>query len=485
MAQLPSNSVYGYALDFAHIAADTQYTKAATDDVIVKTMMAKQKMQADQQYQERLNQYMSAQEQADAAQSAAGESPANEDVNTQPLENTPQGDPMARQMAVLQRQTKQAEVNQKLAQRYGMDDKPFREVVEKNNTEMGKLVLELQKENVRKQQQATQSLGAVDDSDGLKEAMSLVKDIDPRLGKQLEQKLPKDQDGNLVWNDQAKKIIAPVYSQFITGYQQGELKAKGIDQELRAQNIERESARDKETVRYHDQEIAVRRAGIAAANARQEKTLSAAGLRVDTKVLGDGAKQVETISKDYQYPQYQHSNDVATGIEAKLIDPKQGYEAVTTANARQLVEQFKLSSDNYRRQGGGKYTEQQINKMNSTLDKLEKYTTTIGEGDKLLAKDVMLSTSRAIKDLYNDQAVNVAKKELRAADILKRKGQDPTLIDYNAISDIPKLERAGVAKTVTVDGKKYVAFGKNKEDIFELPSAPERPKVVTVEGGSE
>ena len=346
---------------------------------------------------------------------------------------------------------------------------------------------EKQYAEVQKQLQQKANIAAgVNDQESLNNASAAIgQQFGPQAKAKFDAAFMDPTAGIPVYNAAAQKKLNTMSTQFTDA-------SKQASEKLALMQYQRQIAEDKQRVKHQTAQekhatqeeslqregLAVRRSAISAANTRQDKALEAAGLRVDTKVLGDFSKQVEGVSKQYKLPEFQHSNDVASRVETLLKDPAQGYEAVTTANARQLVEQFRLSADNYQRLVGSKYGDVQINKMNSTLDKLEKFTMTIGEGDKLLAKDVMLSTTKAIKDLYIDQNIAAAKKELRLADTLKRRGQDPTLITYNA--DIPALEKAGMAKKVTIDGKQFLAFGPNKEDIYAMPAAPER-KVIPVE----
>jgi hypothetical protein len=219
-----------------------------------------------------------------------------------------------------------------------------------------------------------------------------------------------------------------------------------------------------------------------------------AGMGMDYKLLKDTQSQVDKIASDYKIRDYQKGVEVADTAVAKLTDPKRGFADVSPPEARTLADQFKLMIDNYRSRTGGKYQEAELAHMNGLLQRLDKFTESIGRGDMILAKDTMLQTAQQMQKLYTDRASDLAKEELTRAKNLRARGTDSTLLTLHA--DVDDLERRGVVKKVQSEGKDYVLFPKpgalNKKkrtaedfDAVEMPSRPDeskRPYPVFIEG---
>ena len=116
-----------------------------------------------------------------------------------------------------------------------------------------------------------------------------------------------------------------------------------------------------------------------------------------------------------------------------------------------MADQFKLEIDNFRSRSGGKFQETELGKMNGMLQRVEKFATTIGEGDKILAKDVMLQTTREMKQLAADRHSDLLKIELHRAAVYKDKmGQDPTTLTLHG--DVDMVVKTGKDKKIKVDG---------------------------------
>jgi hypothetical protein len=292
-------------------------------------------------------------------------------------------------------------------------------------------------------------------------------------------KLPHDDAGNLLWNERAKMAIAPYVSQYTT------MADRSRDQHN--QNVlEHTIAADAERTRHDKalelkaaQDVALRREGLEI----RKKVMEAGGFDKVIKVTNQDQAVLNKTATNYKIIDYQKGNEVASRVESALLDPAKGYESISSPNARVLVEQGKLMMDNYRSRTGGKYQDQQVGRMNSLLGRAEEYIDSIGEGDKLLAKDVMLQLSREMKTMYADRNSDLLKDELRVAEKTNMKGGNAALLSLKG--DINAAVDSGKAKKVTLDGKDYIAFGKNKEDIFEVPTMPERFKNMGMFGATE
>jgi hypothetical protein len=296
---------------------------------------------------------------------------------------------------------------------------------------------------------------------------------------EVDAKLPHDEAGNPLWNERAKMAIAPYVSQYT------DMAAKNT-QMHNATMAEHQFRADQERAR-HDraiehkaaQDVALRQQGLEL----RKSVIEASGLKNVVGITQKDQSALDKNANNYKIIDYQKGNEVASRVESALLDPKKGYESISAPNARVLVEQSKLMMDNYRARTGGKYQDQQVGRMNSLLGRAEKYIDTIGEGDKLLAKDVMLQMARELKKMYADRNADLLKDELRVAEKTNQKGGNAALLSLKG--DVNAAVESGKAKKVTVNGKDYIAFGKNKEDIFEVPTMPERFKNMGMFGATE
>lgn len=384
----------------------------------------------------------------------------------------------------LQAQQKMATANLQLAQKYGKDPKPYLTALENANTQIRELAKDATKEQAEKAQQTAQILRDVNSPYALGAALEHIASVfGAKKAQDVASKLPHDADGNLVWNEKAKAALAPYVAQYTTMHESGVQahNAATLDHQVRA-DAERER-NDRAQNALRASEIAVRREGIAAADKRHAATIEAMGGKETYRITKDDQTAISKLSNTYKIVDYQKGNEVASRVEANLLDPKSGYEAVSAPNARTLVEQGKLMMDNYRSRTGGKYQDVQVGRMNSLLGRAEKYIDTIGEGDKLLAKDVMLQLAREMKTMYADRNVDLLKDELSIASKTNRKGGDAGVLTLKG--NLDAAVEAGRAKKVVVGGKEYVAFGKGKDDIYQLPISPERSKFFVVQETTE
>lgn len=461
-------------------------TQAQTEDIQQQTQQRIQQILMNKKQMEAFDRSQAADEayRQDQIKMATMGDPAANDLTTKSVGATEDGSSSMydKSLKSLQSQQKMATTNIQLAQKYGKDPKPYLTALENANTQMRELAKDATKDQAEKAQQTAQILRDVNSPAGLGAALEhIASAFGEKKAQDVASKLPHDADGNLVWNEKAKAALAPFAAQYTTMHESGiqAHNAASLDHQVRAD--EERARNDKANNVLKAQEIAVRREGISHADSRHKDTIDAMGGKETYKVTKDDQNAIYKLSNTYKIVDYQKGNEVASGVESKLLDPKQGYEAISAPNARTLVEQGKLMMDNYRARTGGKYTDQQVGRMNSLLGRAEKYIDTIGEGDKLLAKDVMLQLSREMKTMYADRNVDLLKDELSIASKTNRKGGDAGVLTLKG--NLDSAVEAGRAKKVTYNGKDYVAFGKKPEDIYEIPSSPERSKFFVVPSG--
>jgi hypothetical protein len=391
----------------------------------------------------------------------------------------------------LNTERKELVANIELAKRYpgAVDTKPFIERLNHLDT----TIREVSKDNYAEQSKKAKDIANMMRDVNSAESLRATRDaIASTYGKgaafDFDRKMPHDpQTGELMWNAAAKTALAPYISKATT------MAEKNTQEHNAATLAETHAAhqetinRDRENAHFHDQEIAVRRAGIAAANKRHEDTLKAAGLKYDSSLVKGTQADLNKLATESKIVDFKAAADFAAGIESKLTDPKQGFISVTPEDSRQLVEQAKRMQQNFRAYGGtGKISDKHFSDMNSFLEKFEKSLQTIGTGDPILAKDQMLGLTSTMKNVYMDRNAELVKQELQRKKILADRGNNPEWVVGRG--DIDALKESGRAAEVVVNDKRYLAIvppGKTKKDLtksdlFEIPQAPKIPAFLEV-----
>lgn len=417
--------------------------------------------------------------------------PTRANPNTQSISDTADANliPEEKVLRDLRSEKDKANRDLLLAQAYNLDTRPVVTRLDSLDTNIREATKDAAKRRGEMAQQTAQILRDVNSTPGLMSALdSIATNFGVEAARAVNAKLPHDGKGFPIWNDTAKQMLAPYASQFTTMHEKAM-------QDYRKAEVQHQADTLAETQRRHREEAHEADVRAAQAVAAEKGRMARAQMVMDRmggagyKVTKDSIDQVDKLAKEYRIRDYRKSVEVADSISSKLTDPARGYAEVNPANARALVDQFKLMIDNYRARTGGRYQEAEISRMNGLLQRLDKFTEKIGEGDALLAKDVMLQTTKQMQQLYTDRATDLAKEELQRAQILKKRGGDPTVLPLQTnpgqAADLQDLERRGAAKRVTADGKDYVLFpkpgaltkkkrGPEDFDAFELPSAPEQ-----------
>ena len=331
--------------------------------------------------------------------------------------------------------------------------------------------------------------GAVDSPAALNSAMNQLYSVDPNRARLVENNLPHDPvTGERLWNQMAKNAVGQYAASNLKTKDSLELQDKAREYNRKLDEDVERRRHDRELEKEASARVAVEREGIRSREKIHEEVLRASGIKFDRKAVDTTQKEIDTLARDSKLGDFKAAADVASRVESKLVDPKQGYASVTTEDARQLVEQAKRLQQNFRSFGGtSKLTEQEVRNMNSFLEKYEKWFQSIGKGDPILSKDQMLNLTESMKQVYADRNAEQVKQELQRGKVLADRGMNPEWVTTRG--NIDDLKEAGRAYEVNIEGKPYLAIlppGKKKEqltkkDFYAIPQAPERPPTMILE----
>jgi hypothetical protein len=453
---------------------------ANIERTIAATMAIKQDTEVQRQQIDLNNQFMSA---VRARQNA----PDKQNPDTTPISDadTDGGkNPEKVILSDLNKQKRSLQGEYTLAQQYGRDTKPYLTAIGHLDTEIAKVSKDAADRVDKRAQQTANVLRDVDSTASLNESLKMINDnFGKKAAMDVYSKLPHDSEGMPIWNDSAKSVLAPYVSQFTTMHEKAMQGQKAAELKIHEDANKERIRHDKATEQERNSEIAVRREGIAAANKRHENTLKAAGLKYDSTLVKQTQADLNKLATDAKIGDFKALNDMASSIETRLLDPAKGYASVTPEDARAFVEQSKLAMKNFRSSmgSGSKLSEQEFSKMNSLLERAEKWVDTFGKGESILAKDQMLNMTETAKTMYQNRNAELVKQELQRKKILSDRGNNPDWVIGRG--DIDALKESGRAAEVTIDNKKYLAIvppGKTrkdlkKEDLFEIPQAPKMP----------
>lgn len=315
-------------------------------------------------------------------------------------------------------------------------------------------------------EKASAILGNVTDEPTLQLAMKQANSIDPLLAGSLD--IPRDPiTGRWLYTPDAKAALQFAGKQLLTTMdkmkiedQQSEIERRlnqtKTDQANTAETVRRDNmvdARSREGLAIHAQELGDRREERATVRGEMALTREQAALDKDPGV--------QTYSK------YQTGVNVARSTLALLADPVQGLDNVSPAQALTVSKAFSNMIQDYRPRSGGKNDSKDIARMNGVFQDLEKYTTTIGDGAKLMARDKMVEAAQVMENLYQDKNAEVVQRSLKAQEAVFARSGDPTALRVQG--SIQDALKSGRAKTAALDGKRYIVFGSNKDQMFLIP----------------
>lgn len=373
----------------------------------------------------------------------------------------------------------------------GKDSKEWAGMLEKSNKELADLAKDVTADQVRKGKETAQILNGVNSVPALEAAIEHIADqFGEKEAEKLWNRLPHGPDGGVLWNDRAKQILKSGVDQYTTMHERGQLNHWAVTEKQAEAEAARHAREHTDKLNKEDKEYRLHREQVSQGWGRLDE------MRKRTKALQDitGGKTERDVTKNdqaemdkqqktWQIAEYKKVDEVAKGIEAQLVDPAQGFKAVTPDNARLLVEQMKLVARNFKAGQGGKYQEDQINRMNGWIEKVGKWVEEVPGGNKILEKDVMLHAARDLQTVAADRNVNLLKNELSISQHTNPKGGNATWLRFGGGSAEAGADwaiQSGNAEKITIDGHDYLTFGKTKkerekkENMFPMPVEPKR-----------
>ena len=396
-------------------------------------------------------------------------------------------DPNMTMLSQLQADKKRALSNIKLSQMYGQKPDIWVTELGRVDTQMRQAVADIAKTKAENAKEVAQIINGVSSPEGADAAVRHIADVfGPNEAMGLYKKLQVGPQGEVLWNDANKNVLAQYGKQYTSAHEQATQQNQALTYGLNVRKEEEAQRHNRQTELHGDQVVVTSQAAITASNARNAARIAAqkerqavwleqTGMKMEGQRTKEDQARIDQLAKQYNIVNYQRTDEVAARAEAQLLDPTKGYQSINPVQARVLVEQAKLAMENYRSRGGGKYQESEIARMNGVLQRMEKWTTTIGEGDKLLAKNEMLNLAREMRTLYADTNADLLRSELGVVQNTNNKGGNASWL--NLQSNMENAIASGRAKKVTVNGKEYLAVGRpgqkvTANDLFELPSVP-------------
>jgi hypothetical protein len=481
----------GYAVNIMQGLANIADTKAQTDQRIMALAVGQQKMQEEDRAQQLSEAYRQQVMQEMLTGPVAQDNPMTTSIaETQ----SAKVDPNVGMLRTLQSDRGRILQNIKLAQAYGQKADPWIRELAQLDGVMRQTTADLSNQQKEDYKQAAQIWRDVDSPEKAAAALQYIADtFGDDAARKIDQRLAHDPNtGAVLWNEKSKLASAPYASQFTTMAEKATQTQQKMNWELNAGKAAEAARHNREVEQNQDAEVAVKQQAISAANWRQTQRIKAAGERQREYLEMTGAKakyestkedqkRIYKLGDDYKIIEYKKGDQIAARTEAQLLDPVRGYQSVTPEQAYALVKQGKLMIDNYRARTGGAYEDKQVARMNSMLAKVEKYVTTIGEGDKLLAKGEMLNLAREMRTLHADRNAQLLRDEYNVAQTTNKKGGDAGVLSLQG--DLDAAIKSGRAKKVTANGKDYVVFGSpgskpTPNDMYEIPVAPDRTGLV-------
>lgn len=164
---------------------------------------------------------------------------------------------------------------------------------------------------------------------------------------------------------------------------------------------------------------------------------------------------------------------------------------VSEPAADAMMQEYRNAVQNFRANSGGKWSVEDQKKYASTLEKLNSFVQTIGQGKKPDTR-VMQDVAGEINRMYQEQNAAALKATLRQREIVYNQGGDPNNVQSRASVD--RAIASGKAKSWTDPdtGVQYLRFGPGKDDAFPIYTAPKvkrpragAPSLTNLVGGEE
>jgi len=399
-------------------------------------------------------------------------------------------DPNTLMMRQLQKDKAYIANNLQLAKQFNQKDAgKWITALDSVNTQLREASAAVSKIKAENFKEGAQILANIDSPQGADAALRHIADtFGPPAATDIYKRLEVNStDGQVLWNDANKRVFDQYRGQFTSMHEQSSIKNAAQTYDLNERKATEQAAHNRATELHGDQVVATSRDAIAHADARNAARLrdkqsgrdqfyTMTGMKNERIVSDKDQDRINQIAKDYKIEDYQKTAQVAERIEAKLTDPKQGFNAVNPVEARTLVDQYKQLVNNYRAHASGKYQESEISRMNGIMQKMSKWAESIGRGDSLLDKNTMLQLTQEVKTLAADRNADMVRQELNILQNTNQRGGMATWITRRG--DLEAAIASGRAKRVKLpDGAEAVAIPQRgakvtANDIYPLPTAP-------------
>lgn len=342
-------------------------------------------------------------------------------------------------------------------------------------------------QNAKNAEQAANVLRDVDSTEGLRTGLNFVRStFGAPAAEEIIRTLPLDQAGQPMWNDATKQAIAPYVSRYTT-------MAQKATQEHNALTLERQTQRDAQLAANEDtqrrlQLMAIQhadlRASAAQAGANQrakdrldalEKGLGFREEREQTRIETQGNAALQKDPTVSNLDRYEKAFNAAKNV-VENINNNAWLKSrnVSEPAADAMMQEYRNAVQNFRANSGGKWSVEDQKKYASTMEKLNSFVQTIGQGKKPDTR-VMQDVAGEINRMYQEQNASALKATLRQREIVYNQGGDPNNVQSRASVD--RAIASGKAKSWTDPdtGTQYLRFGPGKDDAFPVYTAP-KPK---------
>ncbi len=412
-------------------------------------------------------------------------------------------DPNARMMKDLRAQADEARNNiilaRAMAQKYagikGVEvpkEQPWVTRLNDVTNKMAEISIKQTEQQAKNVEQTANVMRDVDSQQALVNALGYVRrTFGPQEAAKITAGLPRDMNGDPVWNDAAKQAIAPYVSRYTT-------MAQKATQQNQAAQLDRQLQSDAERADYHDQTLEQQRLNREAANARAANAQIGANQRANARnaivaegldIRGqreqrmvenqtDSALQSDPVIKTYD--KFEKAYNAGRNVFAAIQNGSS--RQVQTAAADDMMKEYKNAIENFRANSGGKWSVEDQKKYGSTLQKMESFVKTIGQGYKP-PTEVMESVAGEINRLYNEQNAMAVRRTLQARAKVYDQGGNP--MNVRSPASIDRAVQSGIAQKMKdpETGIEYLKFGKDAPSADNTFPIYTKPKVKPAKRG--
>lgn len=239
-----------------------------------------------------------------------------------------------------------------------------------------------------------------------------------------------------------KKKVDNMAQMALTIKDKAEIAYKAAEVKIKEHTAQIAEQRERAYERRTDQMAATHRDAVSdKADKRQE-----AFVEKEKKSL-----HAEPAVKDWD----KYETAMSSAVTARdLLNSKGGYQAFTTSDAATLVRAANNMMQGFRSRYAGTHEMEQMNKLNGGIRSMEKWATTIGEGEKQVAFETAKEMVTAMQGIYDQRNVVVTRETLKRTQEVVRKGGDPDALEGKG--DLKDLVSKGLARPLHENGKVYI-----------------------------